>query len=116
MPTYATNREARHDFQILETLEAGIALTGPEVKSIKGGNVSLKGSYASLSQSELWLVNAHIGSYKPAATVKQDPTRSRRLLVRRADINRMIGKMKSAGISMVPLSIYDKHGLIKVEL
>lgn len=116
MPTYATNRDARHNYQILETLEAGIALTGPEVKSIKGGNTSLKGSYATLKNSELFLVNAHVGLYKPAAKIPHDPTRSRRLLVRRSDIDRLIGKMKSAGISLVPLSLYSKRGLIKVEL
>lgn len=116
MPTYASNRDARHHYQILETLEAGIALTGPEVKSVKGGNCSLKGSYATLHNSDLFLVSAHIGLYKPAAGVHQDPTRSRRLLVRRTDIDRLIGKMKSAGISLVPLSLYSKHGLIKVEL
>lgn len=116
MPTFATSRDARHNYEILETLEAGIALTGPEVKSIKGGNVSLKGSYATISHDELWLLNAHVGAYKPAATVKHEPTRSRRLLVRRSEIDRLIGKIHSTGLTLVPLSIYGKSGLVKVEL
>lgn len=116
MPSYATNREAHHSYSIQETLEAGIVLTGPEVKSVKGGNVSLKGSYATLKNSELWLLGMHIGRYKPAAQVTQEPERSRRLLVRRTDIDRFIGKLQSEGLTLVPLSIYSKHGLIKVEL
>ncbi len=116
MPTFATNRDARHKFQILETMEAGISLTGPEVKSIKGGNTSLKGSYATIRNSELWLINAHVGAYKPASQMKHDPTRSRRLLVRRRDIDRLIGSLRSQGLTLVPLSIYDKQGLVKVEL
>ncbi len=116
MPSYATNRDAHHDYTVLEKIEAGISLTGPEVKSIKGGNLSLKGSYATVTHNELWLINAHIGLYKPAASVKQEPTRSRRLLVRRAEIDRLIGKMHSAGLTLVPLSVYSKNGLVKVEL
>lgn len=116
MPNYASNREAFHNYEILEKLEAGIQLTGPEVKSVKGGNVSLKGSFATVHNNELHLLNVHIGLYKPAATVKQDPDRSRRLLVHRSEIDRLIGKIHSTGLTLVPLSIYSKHGLIKVEL
>ena len=76
----------------------------------------MKGSYATLKNSELFLLNTHIGLYKPAAGIHQDPVRSRRLLVRRVDIDRLIGKMKSAGVTLVPLSLYSKQGLIKVEL
>lgn len=117
MPTYATNRDARHDYTILETLEAGIVLIGAEVKAVKSGNVSLKGSYASINGNELWLINAHIGRYQPAGLQPNYvPTRSRRLLVRRADIDSLVGKTKSTGQTLVPLSVYSKHGLIKVEL
>ena len=116
MPSFAINREAKHSYHILEHLEAGVVLTGPEVKSVKGGNVSLKGSYATLRGSELWLINAHIGAYKPAGSLKQYPTRSRRLLVHRTEIDRLIGQMRSGGLSLVPLSVYSKRGLIKVEL
>lgn len=116
MPSFATNKEARHNFQILESLEAGIQLTGAEVKSIKNGNVSLKGSYVTVQGNELWLLNAHIGAYKPAGQSPHNPTRTRRLLVRKSDIERFIGKSKSEGLSLFPLSVYSKRGLIKVEL
>lgn len=117
MPSYATNREVFHNYEILEKLEAGIVLTGAEVKSVKGGNVSLKGSYATIQQSQLQLLNMHIGHYKPAGpNQKVDTDRSRRLLVRRTDIDRFIGKIHSAGLTLVPLSVYSKSGLIKVEL
>lgn len=116
MPQYATNREAFHNYEILEKLEAGIQLTGPEVKSVKNGSVSLKGSFATIHNNELHLLNTHIGLYKPAATIKQEPDRTRRLLVHRHDIDRLIGKIRSAGLTLVPLSMYGKNGLIKVEL
>ncbi len=116
MPNFASNREAFHNYEILEKLEAGIQLTGPEVKSIKGGNVSLKGSFATIHNNELHLLNMHVGLYKPAAMIHQEPDRTRRLLVHRSDIDRFIGKIKSSGLSLVPLSIYSKSGLIKVEL
>lgn len=116
MPPLAVNRDVRHHFQVLETLEAGIVLTGPEVKSAKLGNLSLKGSYAAIQGDGLWLINAHIGAYKPAANIPHQPTRSRRLLVKRSDIDRFIGKTKSEGLTLVPLSVYSKSGLVKVEL
>jgi SsrA-binding protein len=117
MPSYATNREAHHNYEILEKIEAGIVLTGAEVKSVKGGNVSLKGSYATIQQNQLQLLNVHIGHYKPAGlNQKLDTDRSRRLLVHRTEIDRLIGKIHSTGLTLVPLSIYSKHGLIKVEL
>lgn len=116
MPNYATNREAFHNYEILEKIEAGIQLTGPEVKSVKGGNVSLKGAFATIHNNELHLLNVHIGLYKPAASVKQEPDRTRRLLVKRSDIDRFIGKIHSSGLTLVPLSVYSKSGLIKVEL
>lgn len=116
MPSYAVNRDARHQFTILESLEAGIALTGAEVKSVKGGNVSLKGSYATIQNGSLWLLNMHIGAYKPAGQSPHEPTRSRRLLVKRSDIDRFVGKTKSEGLTLVPLSVYSKTGLIKIEL
>lgn len=117
MPQLAFNREARHNYTILETLEAGVSLTGPEVKSAKAGSVSLKGSYATIKDNELWLLNAHIGAYKAAGpNIKHDPVRSRRLLVRRTEIDRLIGKLHSEGLTLVPLSLYSKSGLVKVEL
>lgn len=117
MPIYAANREATHNYAITEKMEAGIILSGAEVKAIKNGSVSLKGSYATITNNELWLLNAHIGRYKPAnQNLKYDPAHSRKLLVRRSDIDRLIGKLRSEGLSLVPLSVYSKRGLIKVEL
>lgn len=113
---FASNPDARRNYSILETLEAGIALTGPEVKSIKHGDCSLRGSYATLRSSELWLLNMHVGLYKPAAKVRQDPERSRRLLVHRKELDRLIGQIKADGLTLVPLSVYSKGGLVKVEL
>jgi SsrA-binding protein len=116
MPQYTYNRDARHNYQVLETIEAGIQLTGAEVKSIKGGNVSLKGSYATIKDSQLWLINAHVGAYKPAGQSKHDPIRTRRLLVHKAQLDKLIGTSKTPGVALVPMSIYSKSGLVKVEL
>lgn len=117
MPSYATNREASHNYTVLEKLEAGVVLSGAEVKSIKSGNVSLKGSYAAIHDGQLQLLNLHVGAYKPAGHQQRyDPTRTRSLLVRRGEIDRLIGKIHSAGLTLVPLSVYSKHGLIKIEL
>ena len=117
MPQFATNRDARHNYHILETMEAGIALTGPEVKSIKGGNMSLKGSYATIKDGHLQLLNMHVGLYKPAGpTVHHEATRSRPLLLHKQEVDRLIGKIRSAGLTVVPLAVYSKRGIIKVEL
>lgn len=116
MPHYADNRDARHHYEVLETLEAGIQLTGAEVKSVKSGNLSLKGSYASVREHELWLIGSHIGAYKPAGQSPHDPARTRRLLVRKSEIARFVGQSKSEGLTLFPLSVYSKRGLIKVEL
>jgi SsrA-binding protein len=117
MPSFATNRDALHKYNILEKLEAGIVLTGAEVKSVKGGNVSLKGSYATIQNGQLMLLNMHIGHYKPAGiNQKIDTDRSRHLLVRREEIDRFVGHIHSAGLTLVPLSVYSKNGLVKIEL
>lgn len=117
MPQYASNREAFHNYTIAEKMEAGIILSGAETKAVKSGSVSLKGSYATIRGSELWLLNAHIGRYQPAGdNLKYDPAHSRKLLVHRAEIDRLIGKLRSEGLSLVPLSVYSQRGLIKVEL
>ncbi len=117
MPSYATNRDAHHKIQIDERFEAGIVLHGSEVKSIKSGNCSLKGAYAAIQQSELVLLNMHVGRYEPAGPNQiADATRSRKLLVKKSDLSRLIGKIRSEGMALVPLSVYSKSGLIKVEL
>ncbi len=117
MPILKENKEAWFDYEILEEYEAGIALTGPEVKSAKHGDLSLRGSYVTLRNNEAWLVNCHIAPYRLATTgIEQNPARDRRLLLRKREINTLIGTLKSAGLTLIPLSVYAKSGLIKVRL
>ncbi len=117
MPTLADNRQARHDYQILETFEAGIILTGPEVKSAKAGQVNLRASYVTIKDNAAWLINCHIAPYKPANLgAGYQPTRTRKLLMKRHEIDTLIGKSKAAGQTLVPLSVYTKRGLVKVEI
>ena len=108
------------DYSIIEKFEAGIKLTGPEVKSIKSGQINLKGSYVSLNPAKgtLMLVGAHISAYKPAAGVQTDydPSGTRTLLLNKKEISSLIGKLKEKRLTLVPLSIYSKSGIIKVEL
>ena len=112
----ATNRRARFDFEIEDRYEAGLALTGSEVKSLRGGNVSLSDAYAQPRGVELFLVNCRIGEYGPAATFGHAPLRDRRLLMNREEIDRIRGKVEQRGYTLVPLSLYFKHGWAKVEL
>lgn len=117
MPTLATNKDARFRYRILEEIEAGIVLAGPEVKSAKRGNMNLQGSYATIRGNALWLINCHIGPYAPAAAMNpSDPRRDRKLLVKKQEISSLIGKLKSEGLTLLPLSFYTKSGLIKVAL
>ncbi len=110
------NRRARHDYFIEESLEAGVVLTGSEVKSLRAGKAQLKDSYAQLKQGELWLVNAHISEYAPSAQFGHEPVRSRKLLLHRREIDRLVGKVKEQGLTLIPLRLYFKHGHAKVEL
>ncbi len=112
----AVNRRARHDFDILETFESGIALTGSEVKSLRAGQVQLKDSYAEVRGGEVWLGNAHIAPYRFAREGGHDPERPRKLLLHRREIDRLAGKVNEAGLTLVPLSIYFTRGIAKVEL
>ncbi len=112
----ASNRRARHDFDILETFECGIALLGSEVKSLRAGQTQLKDSYAEIRGGEVWLENAHIAPYQFARGGGHDPERSRKLLLHRREIERLIGKVNEAGLTLIPLSIYFSGGLAKVEL
>lgn len=119
MPTLATNRRAHHDYQILQSMEAGIALSGPEVKSVKKGSLSLAGSYVRIDRGgNAWLVGCHIAAYAPAAGNQRsyDPIRERQILLRRTQLNTLIGTLKQSGLTFLPLSVYTKGGLIKVEL
>ncbi len=110
------NRKARHDYSIDEIYEAGIALAGPEVKSLREGRASLKDSYARVKHGELFLHNMHITPYPFAHHVSLDPTRTRKLLMHKREIKRLIGKTEEKGYSLIPLSVYLLRGIIKVEL
>ncbi|OGL79692.1 SsrA-binding protein [Candidatus Uhrbacteria bacterium RIFCSPHIGHO2_12_FULL_54_23] len=119
MPTLAVNKRALHDYDISERFEAGIRLTGPEVKSVKRGQVSLSGAYARITpQGEAILMNASIAPYPPAvgAQKQYDPHRDRTLLLHKREIASLIGKSRTQGHTLIPLSFYSKRGLIKVEL
>jgi SsrA-binding protein len=114
--TVASNRRARHDFAIEETFEAGIVLTGPEVKSLRAGRASLSDAYARVDSSAAWIENMHIPPYEMADTRRYDPKRPRKLLLHREEINRLIGKTAERGLALVPLKVYFTRGLAKVEL
>jgi SsrA-binding protein len=113
---FARNRKAFHDFDIEETYEAGIALTGPEVKSVRAGRANLKESYARVRDGEVFLLGAHISSYENAHNIPQHPTRDRKLLLHRGEIARLTGKSQEDGKTLIPLRLYDKRGNIKLEL
>ena len=112
----AKNRRARFDYAIEETVEAGLALLGSEVKSLREGNVALSDSYAALRGDEFWLFNCRIGEYKAAATFGHAPLRERRLLLNRSEIEKLRGKVEQRGYTMVPISLYFRQGWAKVEL
>ncbi len=111
------NRKARHDFTILETYEAGIALTGTEVKSLRAGKANFKDSYAQVTNGgEVFVYNFHISPYEHGNIFNHDPLRNRRLLLHKGEIRKLIGKVKEKGYTLVPLKLYFKHGLVKMEL
>ena len=112
----ARNRKARHEFEILETFEAGIELKGPEVKSLRGGNVSFQDAHARVQRGELWLHSVHISPYEQANRFNVDPVRARRLLLHKHEIRRLVGKIKERGLTVVPLEIYFLRGYAKVAL
>jgi len=115
MPTLATNPRAKYDYQILETYEAGLVLTGQEVKSIKTGHISLRGSYVTIKGEEAWLINAQIPPYQPKnVPADYEPTRSRKLLLHKKEIKSLIGQTKQKGLTLVPLRVYTKRGKIKL--
>jgi SsrA-binding protein len=111
-----TNRKARHDYFILETYEAGIELRGTEVKSLRDAKAQLVDAYASVEGGQLYLKNAHISIYDPGSYTNHEPTRSRRLLMHRAEIKKIVGRLEESGLTMVPLSLYFRKGKVKVEL
>jgi SsrA-binding protein len=110
-----TNKRAYFDYEILETIEAGIVLSGQEVKSVKLGQVSLKGSYVTVKDGEVWLINAHISPYKMAGPLPDyDPVHPRKLLLHKKQIDSLIGKSKIKGLTLLPLKVYTKKGKIKI--
>ncbi|MBX6749858.1 MAG: SsrA-binding protein SmpB [Micromonosporaceae bacterium] len=112
----ASNRRARHDYTIVDTYEAGIALMGTEVKSLRAGRASLVDSFAQEKDGEIFLYNLHIPEYAMGTWTNHEPRRTRKLLLRRDEIRRLIGKTRESGLTLVPLSLYFSNGWAKVEL
>jgi len=112
----AQNRRARHEYEILDTVEAGIVLLGPEVKSLRQGKVSLADAYATVRRGELWLLNVHVSPYEQAGRENPNPRRERKLLAHRAEISKLAGQVAERGLTLVPLSLYFQDGRAKVEL
>ena len=116
MTDFARNKKALHDFNIEETYEAGISLTGPEVKSVREGRANLKESYARVRDGEVFLIGAHISPYENATHRDQRPTRDRKLLLHRKEIDRLTGKTLTEGNTLVPLKLYAKNGNVKLQI
>ncbi len=116
MKVLVTNRKARRDYHILDTIEAGIALKGAEVKSLRAGGGSLAGSYASIQGNEVWLQGLNINPFDPGSPFSPDPRRPRKLLLHRREIKRLATSVAIKGLTLVPLRVYLKGGLVKVEL
>ena len=115
--TVALNRRARHEFSIEETFEAGLVLTGTEIKSIRAGKVQLANSYARIERDEAWLIGAHIAPFEQGNRYNHEPKRTRKLLLRRSEIDELLGKTKSKGLTIVPLRLYlNAKGRAKLEL
>jgi SsrA-binding protein len=112
----AQNRKARHDYAVIDTYEAGVALLGTEVKSLRLGRASLVDAFATVDDGEVWLRGLHITEYEMGTWTNHEPRRNRKLLLHKAEILKLIGKTKESGLSLVPLSMYFKDGKVKVEL
>jgi len=111
-----SNRKARHDYAILDTYECGLVLVGTEVKSLREGKASLADAFATVDDGEVWLRNVHIPEYTQGTWTNHMPRRTRKLLLHRREIEKLIGKTKESGLSLVPLSMYFKDGKVKVEI
>ncbi|HEY2916980.1 MAG TPA: SsrA-binding protein SmpB [Candidatus Limnocylindrales bacterium] len=115
--TVTLNRRARHEFSIEDTVEAGLVLTGTEIKSIRAGKVNLADAYARIDRGEAWLVGAHVAPWEGGNRLNHEPKRNRKLLLHRAEIDELLGKTKSKGLTIVPLRLYiDGRGKAKLEL
>src|SRR6266853_5166850 len=112
----SVNRAASHNYFLLERFEAGVVLTGTEVKSIRSGRANLKDSYGLIKDGELWLLNAHIGHYEHGNIFNHEPLRTRKLLVHKNELRKLIGKAQQRGLTLIPTRIYFKNGRVKVEL
>ena len=110
------NRKAAHDYHILRTLEAGLSLTGTEIKSIRAGHVSIREAYVRPLNGEMWLVGTHIAQYPPAGSTNHEPTRSRKLLLHRREMYELAHEIATAGVTLVPLRLYLKDGKAKLEI
>jgi len=111
-----TNRKARHEYTVLDTLEAGLVLTGTEVKSIRQGNVSLTDAYAALKDGEVWLLGMHVSPYEHGSYANVDPRRTRKLLLHRREIRKLIGRLNEAGVTLVPLQLHFHRRVAKLLL
>lgn len=116
MPTLKTNKRGHFDYDILEEWQAGIVLTGAEVKAAKLGQVSLQGAYVTIRDGEAWLIGCRISPYRYAPSATYDPSHDRKLLLRKAEIKRLIGTLHTQGLTLIPLSVYSATGLVKVKL
>ncbi len=117
MPVYGENKKARFDYDILEKIEAGLVLTGQEVKSVRGGHVSLKGGFVTFHDSDAYLINVHIPKYSFAGALPgYNPERSRKLLLKKKEINYLRGKAQEQGLTIVPLSVYDSASHVKMQI
>ena len=112
----ATNRKARHEYEILDTFEAGLVLKGPEVKSLREGKVGFQDAYARLEGGEVWLHSLHISPYEQANRFNEDPLRPRKLLLNRHEIRRLVGHVEEKGLTLIPLQIYFRRGYAKITL
>lgn len=111
-----SNRRARYEYEVLETVEAGLVLTGTEIKSIRGGHVQIQDSYARVEDGEVWLHHMHVAPYEKGSRFNVEPLRRRKLLLKRTEIDRLLGKAQERGLTLVPLSLYLRNGYAKVEL
>jgi SsrA-binding protein len=114
--TVAVNRRARHEYAVEETLEAGLALTGTEIKSIRAGRVNLAEAYARIERGEVWLIGAHIAPYEQGNRNNHEPTRTRKLLLHRDQISELVGRTQAKGFTLVPLKLYIRNGMAKLEI
>jgi len=112
----SVNRQAFHNYELLERFEAGVVLTGTEIKSAREGRVNLKDSYGMVKSGEVWLLNCHISPYSHGTYANHDPLRTRKLLLNRSEIRRLIGRTTEKGLTLVPLRVYLKNGRLKCEI